>query len=77
VVPHPDAGGFLTVPQVAEELATSDVQVTAMVRRGDIRAIKLGGRGQWRIERAELEAYIQRCYEETERALRNKARESG
>ena len=40
-----------------------------MLRRGDIRAIRLGGRGQWRIERAELEAYIQRCYEETERAM--------
>ena len=40
-----------------------------MLKRGDIRAIKLGGRGQWRIERAELEAYIQRSYEETERGL--------
>jgi excisionase family DNA binding protein len=58
-VAHPDAGRFLTIPQLAEELATSEVQVTAMLRRGDMRAIKLGGRGQWRIERAELEAYIQ------------------
>ena len=40
-----------------------------MLRRGEIRAIKLGGRGQWRIDRAELEAYIQRCYEETEREM--------
>ena len=43
-----------------------------MRRRGDIRAaLQLGGRRQWRIERAELEAYIQRCYEETERAIRS------
>ncbi len=35
-----------------------------MLRRGAIRAMQLGGRRQWRIER---EAYIQRCYEETER----------
>jgi excisionase family DNA binding protein len=69
-MPHPDAGRFLTVPQVAEELATSEVQVIAMLRRGDIRALQLGGRRQWRIERAELEAYIQRCYEETEQAIR-------
>ena len=64
-MPHPDGGRFLTVAQVAEVLATSDVQVIAMLRRGDIRAIKLGGRGQWRIERDELEAYIERCHEET------------
>ncbi len=66
-MPHPNAGRFLTVPQVAEELATSEVQVIAMLRRGDIRAFQIGGRRQRRIERAELEAYIQRGYEETER----------
>jgi excisionase family DNA binding protein len=76
-VHHPDAGRCLTVPQVAEELATSEIQVVSMLRRGDIRAIKLGGRGQWRIERAELEAYIQRQYEETEKALRSKAKNHG
>ena len=26
-------------------------------------------RGQWRIERAKLEEYIERCYDETERKL--------
>ena len=30
---------------------------------------KLGGRGQWRIERAKLEAFIQQMYEETAREL--------
>ena len=54
-------------------MATSEVQVIAMLRRGDIRGLQLGGRRQWRIERAELEAYIQRCYEETERTIRNQA----
>ena len=44
-------------------MLTSEVQVIATLRRGDIRAPQLGGRRQWRIERAELEAYIQRCYE--------------
>ena len=28
-------------------------------------AIKVGGRGQWRVETAELEQYIQRMYAET------------
>jgi hypothetical protein len=30
-----------------------------------LRAIKVGGRGQWRVESSELEAYITRCYEQT------------
>ena len=41
---HPDVGRFLTAPQVAEELATSEVQVIAMLRRGEICALQLGGR---------------------------------
>jgi hypothetical protein len=36
-----------------------------MVRSGELRAIKIGGRGQWRVERAVLEEYITRKYEET------------
>jgi len=35
------------------------------VRTGDLRAIKVGGRGQWRVEESELEAYIQRLYAQT------------
>ena len=54
---------FLTIPQVAEELATSEAQIIALVKRGDLTAIKLGGRGQWRIERANLEAFIEQAYE--------------
>lgn len=56
---------FLTLDQVAEELATSHSQVYAMVRRGELRGIKLGGRGQWRVERAVLEQYIAEAYEAT------------
>jgi excisionase family DNA binding protein len=61
------SGRFLTLDQVSEELATTKAQVYALVRRGDLGAIKLGGRGQWRIGRADLEAYVQRLYEETAR----------
>jgi hypothetical protein len=35
------------------------------VRSGDLPAIKVGGRGQWRVEVTELENYIQRMYAET------------
>jgi excisionase family DNA binding protein len=57
---------FLTLADVAEILATSTAQVYALVRRGDLRALKIGGRGQWRVESVELEAFIQRMYEQTD-----------
>lgn len=42
-------------------------QAYALVRSGDLRAIKVGGRGQWRIELTEIDAFIERAYEETDR----------
>lgn len=56
---------FLTLDEVAEELATSRAQVYALVRSGDLPAIKLGGRGQWRVERTRFEEWIERQYRET------------
>ena len=56
---------FLQLADVAEILNTSSAQVYALVRRGELPAIKIGGRGQWRVEATELEAYIQRMYAET------------
>jgi len=56
---------FLTLADVAEILNTTSAQVYALVRRGDLPAIKIGGRGQWRVEASELEAYIKRAYEDT------------
>jgi excisionase family DNA binding protein len=50
---------------VAAELNVSDSQVYHMVRSGELPAIKIGGRGQWRVERSKLEAYIAQKYEET------------
>lgn len=56
---------FLQLADVAEILNTSGAQVYALVRRGELPAIKIGGRGQWRVEATELEAYIERAYEKT------------
>ncbi|WP_182524098.1 helix-turn-helix domain-containing protein [Nocardioides dongkuii] len=56
---------FLTLADVAEVLNTSSAQVYALVRRGELLAIKIGGRGQWRVEASVLEDYIQRMYAET------------
>ncbi len=58
---------FLQLADVAEILNISNAQVYALVRRGELRAIKIGGRGQWRVEASELEAYIQRAYAEADR----------
>ena len=56
---------FLPLADVAEMLAISSAQAYALVRSGELPAIKVGGRGQWRVEEAELEAYIARMYAET------------
>ena len=60
----PPTPRFLTLADVAEVLSTSSAQVYALVRRGDLPAIKIGGRGQWRVEASQLEAYIERMYDE-------------
>lgn len=62
---------FLQLSDVAEILNISGAQVYALVRRNELRAIKIGGRGQWRVEASELEAYIQRCYAEAETFVRD------
>lgn len=56
---------FLTLPDVQEALNISQVQAYALVRTGDLPAIQIGGRNQWRVEASELEAYIQRQYAAT------------
>ncbi|RXR26690.1 DNA-binding protein [Oerskovia turbata] len=56
---------FLTLADVTEELNISAAQAYALVRSGDLPAIQVGGRGQWRVEASELENYIQRMYAQT------------
>ncbi len=56
---------FLTLSDVAEVLNISASQTYALVRSGELPAIKIGGRGQWRVERDQLESYIARMYTET------------
>src|SRR6478736_985497 len=56
---------FYTLSDVATLLASTDAQVYALVRTGDLPAIKIGGRGQWRIEIAVLDQWIADQYEAT------------
>jgi excisionase family DNA binding protein len=59
-------GRFLTLADTAELLNITTTQAYALVRSGELPAIKVGS-GQWRVERAILEAYIEALYEETRR----------
>jgi excisionase family DNA binding protein len=61
---------FFQLADVAEMLSISPRQAYALVNSGELPAIRVGGRGQWRVENTELEAYIQRKYAET-RAMVN------
>src|SRR6476661_5300860 len=58
-------GRFLTLEDVADVLNISTSQAYALVRNRELDAIKIGGRGQWRVERDRLEDYIARMYQQT------------
>ncbi len=54
---------FLTIAEVQEILNISSPQAYALLRSGDLPAIKIRRRGVWRVEATELEAYVQRQYQ--------------
>ena len=58
---------FLTVGDAAELLNVAPTDVVGLIDTGELPAIRVGRPGTWRIERVELEAYIQAMYEETRR----------
>ena len=62
---------FIQLKDVAETLNISAPQTYALVRSGELPAIKVGGRGQWRIEVSVLEDFIQRMYAETRTFLQS------
>jgi excisionase family DNA binding protein len=59
---------FLTLADVAEILNTSQAQVYALVKRRELRAIQIGGRGQWRVEASKLEEFIEHMYDKADAA---------
>ncbi|MGO4662918.1 helix-turn-helix transcriptional regulator [Terrabacter sp. 2TAF16] len=56
---------FYTLSDVATLLSSTEAQVYALVRTGDLPAIKIGGRGQWRIEITVLDQWIADQYAAT------------
>ena len=59
------AARFLTLSDVAELLNIAPAQVYTLVRTGELAAIKIGARGQWRVEDRALENYITALYSST------------
>ena len=49
---------MLTIEEVAERLRVSPAQVRAMIRRGELPAVKIGSR--WRMTSAALEAHLEK-----------------
>ena len=60
---------FLLPSDVAEMLNISSSQVYALIRSKQLKAVKIGGRGVWRVERSAVEAYIEQAYRDTETFL--------
>lgn len=62
-----DVTRFLTVGDASEILNVAPGDVVSLIETGELPAIRVGRSGAWRIERVELEAYIEAMYEETRR----------
>ena len=56
---------FLKLEDVATYISVSVPQVYALVRSGELPAIKIGGRGVWRVDRRKLEDYLENLETQT------------
>jgi excisionase family DNA binding protein len=56
---------LLRLEDVAIILNVRLAQVYALVRSGDLPAVKLGGRGVWRVDRNKLEEFLEHAHSET------------
>ena len=62
-----EIGRFLTLAETAELLAVDAATVDELVRSGELPAIRVGTSGPWRVERTQLEVWIDEQYEQTRR----------
>jgi excisionase family DNA binding protein len=62
-----EIGRFLTVADAAELLAVDVTTVDELIRSGELPAIRVGSSGPWRVERSQLEVWIEEQYEQTRR----------
>lgn len=61
---------FLTLTDVAETLQISMAQARSLVRSGELPAIQIGGRGQWRVDQVRFDEYIDRLHREQQEKAR-------
>lgn len=62
-----EIGRFLTIADAAEILAVDVATVDGLIRSGELPAIRVGSSGPWRIERVQLEVWIELQYEDARR----------
>ena len=55
----------MTIEQAAEELNVKQSLIRGLIKTGELRAIQVGGRGQWRIGRQDIEDYVTEAYRRT------------
>jgi excisionase family DNA binding protein len=65
VTDQPSQRRFLTIEQAAEELNVKQSLIRGLIKTGELRAIQIGGRGQWRIGRQDIEDYVTEAYRRT------------
>lgn len=67
---------FLTLAEVVEQLNISPGKGYELVRSGELRAMQIGGRGQWRIDPADLDEFVARMYAKADEQRRSMHTES-
>ena len=50
---------LLTIQEVAEAVRVSEQTIRRLIKRGDLAAYKVGERGQLRVEKLDLERYVE------------------
>lgn len=69
MIDQPSQRRFLTIEQAAEELNVKQSLIRGLIKTGELRAIQIGGRGQWRIGRQDIEDYVTEAYRRTEERI--------
>jgi excisionase family DNA binding protein len=67
---------FLTLAEVVEQLNISPGKGYELVRSGELRAMQIGGRGQWRVDPADLDDFVARMYAKADEQRRTLQTES-
>jgi excisionase family DNA binding protein len=62
-----EIGRFLSLADTAELLSVGVAAVDELIRSGELPAIRVGDTGPWRVERTQLELWIEGRYEDARR----------